>query len=294
MPGSTLKVEDKSPINLKKLIMKITSFINLKLRIASVLPHEYLCESTEDHTQLRIRRTDLDRNKRVPVPSYLYDSESNSLRQNAIVSVIKLNFDTGFVRYALDEKVYGRGREEAVSDPLVADLLRDMAEGESQCLEFKSSVLYTPNPEDGRDRAFQMRELVKQVVAGANSSDHRLRIYVGIAYDRRVKKYHVVGLNDEVEWFGSQELLQASFLNMVKQLTTDGVLMSLKMTWIQCQQRSVLRIDVEHHGDLILYGNRELYVRFGSSVHEIVENASYLKVIRDYSPLRSVPDVKYY
>lgn len=275
--------------------MKIISFLNLQLRVVSVLPHEYLCESTEDHTQLRIRRTDLDRNPRVSVPSYLYDSGTKSLRQNAIVSVIKLNFDTGFVRYALDEKVYGRGRaEEAVSDPLVADLLRDMEEGESQRLEFKSSVLYPPNPEDGQDRAFQMRELVKQVVAGANSSEHRLRIYVGIAYDRRVKKYHVVGLNEEVEHFGSQELLQASFLNMVKQLTTDGVLMSLKMTWIQYQLRSVLRIDVEHKGDLILYGNRELYVRFGSSVHQIVEASSYLAAIRDYSPLRSVPDVKYY
>ena len=272
--------------------MKIISFLNLQLRVVSVLPHEYLCESTEDHTQLRIRRTDLDRNTRVPVPSDLYDSGTKSLRLNAIVSVIKLNFDTGFVRYALDEKVYGRGRTgETSSDPLVAELLRDMEEGESQRLEFKSSVLYPPNPEDGQDRAFQMRELVKQVVAGANSSEHRLRVYVGVAYDRRVKKYHVVGLNEEVEWFGSQELLQASFLNMVKQLTTDGVLMSLKMTWIQCQHRSVLRIDVEHHGDLILYGNRELYVRFGSSVHQIIENASYLNVIREYSPLRSTTKV---
>ena len=269
--------------------MKITGFSNIKLRVVSVSPNEYVCE-TEDHAQhLRIRRKDLDRNPRVPVPSYLYDFGTKSLRQNAIVSVIKMSFENGYVRYALDEKVYGPAncREEAVSDPLVAELLRDMEEGESQRLEFKSSVLYPPNPEDGQDRTFQMRELVKQVVAGANSSEHRLRIYVGIAYDRRVKKYHVDGLNEEVEHFGSQELLQASFLNMVKQLTTDGVLMSLKMTWIQCQHRCVLRIDVEHHGDLILYGNRELYVRFVSSVHQIVETSSYLHAIREYSPLQS-------
>lgn len=274
--------------------MKVISFNNLKIQVISVWPREYVCE-TDDHSQLRIRRTDLDRNPRVPVPPSLFDYEKQSLRLNASVAIVKLIFESGYVRYALDEKVYGKCRsEEAESDPMVAELLRDMEQGEAQCLEFKSSVLYSPNPEDGRDRAFQMRELVKQLVAGANSGEHRLRIYVGVAFDKQSGQYRVSGIDDEILFLGGdRDHFLATFTNMTKQLTSEGFLMSLKMTWITFQERCVLRIDVEHNGDLVLYGNRELYVRFGSSVHRIVETSSFLSVIRGYVPLQSVSGTKF-
>lgn len=237
-----------------------------------------------DGGHIRIPREHIDKNPRVPVPVSLLD-EDGQLECELIISMVKIAFPNGFERYALDKKVYGKQVEEVTHtsiEPLATDLLEDLEKQESATLEFKSSVWHPANPEDSHDH--QMKEIIKQCTAGANSERHYLRIYIGVS--RNENGYYASGIQDDLpncgQNFGTDEL-EAQFFNMTKQLTSGAFLASLSVDFIKIDKQIVMRIDVKHNGDIVLYGaNRELYIRCGNSMQKIDNNADFIQAIRNY------------
>lgn len=262
--------------------MKITNF---EARVLKVTNRSYFM-GLADGGHIRIPREHIDKNPRVPVPMSLLD-EDGQLECGLIVSMVKIAFPNGFERYALDEKVYGKQVEEVTQtsiEPLVTDLLEDLKKQESATLEFKSSVWHPANPEDSYDHTYQMKEIIKQCTAGANSEKHYIRIYIGVS--RGQNGYFASGIQDDLpNWgqnFGTDEL-EAQFFNMTKQLTSGAFLASLSVDFINLNKQIVMRIDVKHNGDIVLYGaNRELYIRCGSSMHKIDNNADFIQTVRNY------------
>lgn len=260
-------------------IIKITPF---EATVLSVSENYYVMEV--DQKIINIPRADIDDNPRIPLSTVISITDKNSFEAGTTVYMVKITFVNGQERYALNEKVYVPKMPEVESkDSAVAELLLDICKEESEKLEFKSSAWYPADPENKDDHTYQMREIIKQLVAGANSRDHCLRLYVGVSRDKQSKRYFVSGLNDELGNFGDKDLMQSRLTNMIKQLTSPDFLWSIQMKWINYNDKLVLRIDVEHSGDIVLYGkDKELYVRFNSTMQKIDELSSYVRIIREY------------
>ena len=259
--------------------------ISFKARILEATNQTYFMGLAHGK-KLSVPRAQIDNNPRVPVPKSLLD-EDGQLACGKTVSLVRIAFPNGFGRYALDEKVYGNGVAVATPStlkPLALELLEDLKKQESATLEFKSSVWHPANPEDSHDHTYQMKEIIKECTAGANSEGHYIRIYIGVR--RGENGYYVSGIQDDLpNWgqnFGTDEL-ETMFFNMTKQLTSGAFLTSIFVDFINISKQTVMRIDVKHHGDIVLYGaNRELYIRCGSSMHKIDNNADFSQTGRNY------------
>lgn len=264
--------------------MKIKIIKNLEATVLSVSEDHYVMEA--NRSTILVPRPDIEDNPRVPLSSAIIGPGRKSLDVGTTVSLVKITFINGQERYALNEKVYCPKPNVVESkDITVAQLILDLSKDESENLEFKSSAWHPADPENKDDHTYQMREIIKQLVAGANSKGHSLRLYVGVSMDKPSRKYYVSGLNEELVNFGDKDQLQARLTNMIKQLTSPDFLLSLQMRWINYFGKLVLCLDVDHSGDVVLYGrDKELYVRFNSTMQKIDEASSYIRVIREYKP----------
>lgn len=193
--------------------------------------------------------------------------------------VVELVLEGGRKRLALDETKF----EEIISDD-VRQLLTDMKNEEHKMLEFKASCIFPPSPDDPSDHAFQMREIIKQCQAFANSTGHRGRLYIGVQDKRGTRT--VVGIQDEFKEVNpscTPELFRSYFMNTLKQMTGEALLLATNFKYIEYQGKTVIRLDVAYSGDVVLFGkNRELNVRLDSSMHRIDEVSSYINFIRNF------------
>lgn len=257
--------------------------ISFKARVLEVTSQSYFMGLAHGK-KINVPRVQIDNNPRVPVPESLLD-EDGQLACGQTISLVKIAFPNGFGRYALDEKVYGADIvPPSTLNPLASELLEDLKKQESAILEFKSSVWHPANPEDSHDHTYQMKEIIKQCTAGANSDEHYIRIYIGVS--RGENGYYVSGIQDDLPYWGQNfgtDELETMFFNMTKQLTSGAFLASLSVDFININKQTVMRIDVKHHGDIVLYGaNRELYIRCGNSMHRIDDNEGFIQIIRNH------------
>lgn len=193
--------------------------------------------------------------------------------------VVELALEGGRTRYALDETKFN----EAISDD-VRQLLADMKSDEHKMLEFKASCIHPANPEDPNDHAYQMREIIKQCQAFANSSEHKGRIWVGVQDKRGTRS--VVGIQDEFKEVNpncTSELFRSYFMNTLKQMTGEQLLLATSFKYVEYQGKTVIRLEISYSGDVVFFGkSRELNVRLDSSMHRIDEESSYISFIRNF------------
>ena len=216
------------------------------------------------------------------LPAKLLDGQGRLITETDL-DLVKLVFD-GYSRFALDEKspIY---YESEASDPLIQELEAALANGESETVELKSSTQFPPNPEDLGDKSFQMRELVRQCVAFANSKSHSGTIWVGVQEKNKIRR--VVGVENEIPNYAPNcdlEKFQAYFLNLLKSLCGTSLLLSTSFTYVKYNGHTVIRLTIRHEGDVIYYGHtRDIYVRVGTAVHKVEEG--YTEFIRNYKML---------
>lgn len=227
-----------------------------------------------------IPQSHLNNNPRIAqIPKEILDSQTGRVKVGVTIDLVEILQENGYVRYALDQKAYQR--QGIAPDKEIEKILRLE---ESETLEFKSSFLVPPDPEDKSDNTFQIREIIRQATAMANSRSHGGQIYVGIA--QKSGRYYVCGIENEFASFApgyDADKFTASFLNTTKQMTSDSFLESIDLTLIPHNGKLVARIDILHKGDIVLYGKgRELYVRKGPSMHRIDDNVAYINMIRNY------------
>lgn len=254
--------------------------------ISGITDDSYIINTIDD--VITIPKGQLDDNKRVPVPNGLLDPATRRIKNGYYISLVKFTFPNGHFRYALNEKLYYPKvqapdvQQNEMQDAIVKEMLDDLNKQESLSLEFKSSIYHPANPEDTNDYTYQMKEIIRQCVGGANSQIHSLRLYVGI---RNLNgKYAVTGIQDELPLLGKGydlDKLQVTFFNMTKQLTTQSFLMCIMFNIIQYQGKTVLRLDIDNHSKrIVFYGNKGLYVRVGSSLHCIDDDIAFIDFIK--------------
>lgn len=266
--------------------MKILNVFNLTGTVSGITDDSYIINTRD--AIVTIPKEQLDDNQRVPIPEGLLDPVTRRIKKGFVISLAKLTYANGYIRYALDEKIYNSKaqvpdvQQNETQNAIVKEMLDDLNKQESLSLEFKSSIYHPANPEDANDHMYQMKEVIRQCVGGANSQIHSLRLYVGI---RNLNgKYVVTGIQDELTLFGKDfdlDKLQVTFLNMTKQLTTQSFLMCITFNIIQYQGKTVLRLDIDNHSKrIVFYGNRGLYVRVGSSLHCIDDDIAFIDFIK--------------
>lgn len=214
----------------------------------------------------------------LPLPDGYLDERGLPFTENWF-KVVELTLEGGKIRYALDETKF----DETVSDD-VRQLLADMKSEEHKMLEFKASCIHPANPEDPNDHAYQMREIIRQCQAFANSSEHKGRIWIGIQDKRGTRT--IVGVQDEFKEIGphcTPELFRSYFMNTLKQMTGEQLLLATSFKYVEYQGKTVIRLEIAYTGDVVFFGkNRELNVRLDSSVHRIDEESSYISFIRNF------------
>lgn len=218
---------------------------------------------------------------RLPAENY---GEDGRLKLNTPFPVVRLTLADGTYRYAQNEK---RWREILVPTDVdmeeITLLEEHMRKGESQIAEFKGSAVHPADPNNKDDHSYQMKELIKQLVAGANSKTHKLTVYVGVKDDGN--KRIVTGIESEFAEYCkgcTAELFQCHFINTLKELTSESLLMSVSYKYIAYKGHTVLKLEVDHKGDIVFYRGRELYTRLGSAMHQITDNQAFLSFIRSY------------
>lgn len=195
--------------------------------------------------------------------------------------VVELILEGGRSRYAHDET---KLEEKEVFSEDVRQLLTDMKSDEHKTLEFKASCIHPANPEDPNDHAYQLREIIKQCQAFANSSEHKGRIWIGVQDKRGTRS--VVGIQDEFKEVNpncTSELFRSYFMNTLKQMTGEQLLLATSFKYVEYQGKTVIRLEIAYSGDVVFFGkSRELNVRLDSSMHRIDEESSYISFIRNF------------
>lgn len=233
----------------------------------------------------RIKYSEIEKRRSgVRLPDNMYGADGR-LKIGQSFPVVRLTFEDGSHRYAQDDKRWA-GIESLVGSAdidEIALLEKHMSIGETGVLEFKASAIHPANPEDASDHSFQCKEIIKQLAAIAMSNEHKGIVYVGIK-DQDGKRT-VVGIENEFSQFakgGTAELFQCHFMNMLKKLTSESMLLSVSYKYLLYKGHTVLKLEVDHRGDIVFYKNRELYVRLGSAMHSIADNQAFVSFIRDY------------
>ena len=214
----------------------------------------------------------------MPTPPQLLDS-TGRIADGTTLFLVKMSFD-GSVRYYLDEKVYNSLLR---LSPEERQLKEDMLQGESQEVEFKSSLWHPADPNNSEEHTYQRREIIKTLAAAANNASHHLRLYVGVSKNKD-GKYEVSGIDQELkEYFrDNADVLITGFLNLVTQLLGKAFLISIELKMLDYQGKKVLLIQVDHRGDIVLYSKqRLLFIRNNASVHEL-DGQGYLDAIRNF------------
>lgn len=214
-----------------------------------------------------------------------YLDESGKFRINQRIDLVRLVLSNGTVRWALDEKSRQFDAEDVVvKSQDIIDLEKDMEIGEMDDVEIKGSLIHPANPDDASDHTYQMKEIIRQCQAFANSKIHRGRIWIGIR-DKGGKR-SVIGIENEPTAFApgcDEEKFQCLFMNQLAQLTSMELRLSTSFKYVKYEEHLVARIDVNYLGDVVFYGkNRELNVRQGTAMVRIDDTNSYLAFIRQY------------
>lgn len=232
---------------------------------------------------ISIPQAHLNNNPRIPqIPAEILDIQTGKVKLGITVHLVEILLENGCVRYAIDQKAYD---VQADNGKDTCELESILKMEESETLEFKSSFLVPPDPEDKNDNTFQIKEIIKQATAMANSKSRGGQIYIGIS--EKAGRYYVSGIENEFKSFApgyDADRFTASFLNTCKQMTSDSFLESIDITMIPYKGKTVARIDILHKGDIVLYGKgRELYVRKGPTMHRLDDNIAYINMIRHYN-----------
>lgn len=268
------------------------------MKIIDVKPFELLindydadfCNSTlidneGNKSMARIKYSEIEKRRNgARLPDNMY-GDNDRLKIGLSFPVVKLTFTDGSFRFAQDDKRWAENDNLVGSDDAeeLALLEAHMSFGETDTIEFKASAIHPADPENSSDHSYQCKEIIKQLVSMAMSSVHKGIVYVGIK-DQNSKRT-VVGIENEFSDFAKNctaELFQCYFLNMLKELTSESMLFSVKYKYLLYKGHTVLKLEVDHKGDIVFYKNRELYVRLGSAMHTITENQAYISFIRNY------------
>lgn len=268
------------------------------MRIINVTPFDLVidsydgnfCNSTlidmEGQKSLeKIKYSEIERRRNgARLPESMYGTDDR-LKIGQSFPVVRLTFEDGKYRYAQDDKRWAAQDNLVGSDDNeeIALLEKHMAIGETDSIEFKASAIHPADPEDKNDHSYQCKEIIKQLVAIAMSSGHKGVVYVGVK-DQNGKR-EVVGIETEFAEFArgcSAELFQCHFLNMVKELTSESMLLSVSYKYLLYKGHTILKLEVNHKGDIVFYKNRELYVRLGSAMHSITDTQAFVSFIRSY------------
>lgn len=260
--------------------MTTFNIISIPGTILKVAPESYYVKT--GNGVIEIPKGQLDNNPRVPLPYEVTDPITNRIMEGCKVSMVKLEFPNGSIRYALNEKVYNNIEPQAsttsIAENDVKGMLDDMNKPEGVGLEFLSGSFL----EGDGDGAVQLKELVKHCVGGANSQLHKLRIYLGISIRNGICT--ATGIDNELYCMGGDfdtEKLQLGFFNLTEQLTSQSFLMCIGFNVIQYAGKTIIRIDVDNRSKaIVLYGNRELYVRIGSCLHRINDDKAFIDFIK--------------
>ena len=260
--------------------MTTFNIISIPGMILKVAPESYYVKT--GNGIIEIPKDQLDNNPRVPLPYAVTDPVTNRIMEGCKVSMVKLEFPNGSIRYALNEKVYNNIEPQASTTSIVEndvkEMLDDMNKPEGVGLEFLAGSFL----EGSGDGTGQLKELVKHCVGGANSKLHKLRIYLGISIRNGVCT--ASGIDNELYYMGADfdiEKLQLAFFNITEQLTSQSLLMCIGFNVIQYMGNTIIRIDVDNHSKgIVLYGNRELYVRIGSCLHRVDDDKAFIDFIK--------------
>lgn len=262
--------------------MTTFNIISIPGTILKVAPESYYVKT--GNGVIEIPKGQLDNNPRVPLPYEVTDPITNRIMEGCKVSMVKLEFPNGSIRYALNEKVYNNIEPQAptatiaTTDSDIKEMLDDMNKPEGVGLEFLSGSFL----EGGGDGTVQLKELVRHCVGGANSQLHKLRIYLGISIRNGICT--ATGIDNELYCMGGDfdiEKLQLGFFNLTEQLTSQSFLMCIGFNVIQYAGKTIIRIDVDNRSKaIVLYGNRELYVRIGSCLHRIDDDKAFVDFIK--------------
>lgn len=260
--------------------MTTFNIISIPGTILKVAPESYYVKT--GNGVVEIPKDQLDNNPRVPLPYAITDPVTNRIIEGCKVSMVKLEFPNGSIRYALNEKVYNNIEPQAstttIAENDVKEMLDDMNKPEGVGLEFLAGSFL----EGSGDGTVQLKELVKHCVGGANSQLHKLRIYLGISVRNGVCT--TTGIDNEIYYMGEDfdvEKLQLAFFNITEQLTSQSFLMCIGFNVIRYMGNTIIRIDVNNHSkDIVLYGNRVLYVRIGSCLHRVDDDKAFVDFIK--------------
>lgn len=268
------------------------------MRIINVTPFDLVIDSydksfcnctlidIEGHKSLeRIKYLEIEKRRNgARLPETMYSADGR-LKIGQAFPVVKITFEDGHYRYAQNDKKWS-----AIDNLVGIDdneeitiLEKHMSIGETDTIEFKASAIHPANPEDANDHSFQCKEIIKQLVAIAMSSGHKGIVYVGVK-DQDGKRT-VVGIENEFSQYAkgcTAELFQCHFLNMLKELTSEFMLLSVNYKYLLYKGHTVLKLEVNHKGDIVFYRNRELFVRLGSAMHCISDNQAFVSFIRNY------------
>lgn len=238
------------------------------------------------YSDISKRRSDL------PLPSSFLD-KNGLIKSGLWLDVVKLHFHDGRYRYALDETKFDDVYIKEDETDIIKELIADMKIGElDPHVELKASFVHPANPEDPDDHNFQIKEIIKQVQAFANSRDHMGKIWVGISDRDGIRT--VTGIQQEFQVFKpncNAELFRCHFLNQLKLQTSETLLLSVDFKYVYYHGKTVARILVDYRGDVVFFGkSRELNVRIGSSMHRLEDTSAYLEFIRNFDNKRVTVD----
>lgn len=138
---------------------------------------------------------------------------------------------------------------------------------ENGSIEYKSSFIHPADPKYKGDYKYQLHELVKVLISFANSQTHSGTLFVGITDEQQI-----CGVENEIQEFNpsfNRERFSNMFINLVKQLSNNGLWIQTAFQWLKIEQHLVARIYVNYHGDVVLFNSSELYVRKEGGVYKL-------------------------
>lgn len=152
---------------------------------------------------------------------------------------------------------------------------------ENECVEYKSSFIHSSDPKFAGDYKYQLHELIKTLVAFANSETHQGTLLVGVTDDQQI-----CGIENEFREFASdfnREKFTSMFVNLLKQMTNNSLWLQTKIEWLEIDSHLCARLDVKYQGDIVLYNASELYIRkesgtfrvIGQDLIDFIRNAKY-------------------
>lgn len=100
--------------------MTTFNIISIPGTILKVAPESYYVKT--GNGVIEIPKGQLDNNPRVPLPYEVTDPITNRIMEGCKVSMVKLEFPNGSIRYALNEKVYNNIEPQA-STTSIAEMM---------------------------------------------------------------------------------------------------------------------------------------------------------------------------